>query len=145
MSIVFQRQVLSIMTPSTTHVANASKHSIWAKVIDDGKKVIEDVVILLPGDVAVRIKRANDFAAEHGFTKISPRVATPFYAGDRMLWALKTKVYVSAYYGPRNGAIREICSAHPVPANYSVIIAKDMTLRATKMGELWEDTAGNRH
>ncbi|KAK6026516.1 hypothetical protein OSTOST_07503 [Ostertagia ostertagi] len=148
------------MSPSTTHVANASDVPIWARVIDDGKKIIDNVVIRTPGNVEIRMGTASAFAAEHvhtvmkivqdvnisGFTKISPRVATPFFAGDRMLWLFRTKVYVSAYYvDPVNGAICDICSAHPLPANYSVIIAKDMTLRATEMGELWKDTAGNWH
>ncbi|KAK6014038.1 hypothetical protein OSTOST_20613 [Ostertagia ostertagi] len=134
------------MSPSTTHVANASDVPIWARVIDDGKKIIDNVVIRTPGNVEIRMGTASAFAAEHGFTKISPRVATPFFAGDRMLWLFRTKVYVSAYYvDPVNGAICDICSAHPLPANYSVITAKDMTLRATEMGELWKDTAGNWH
>ncbi|VDO75869.1 unnamed protein product [Haemonchus placei] len=134
------------MSPSTTHVANASEVPIWAKVTDDGTKIIQSVVITIPGKVEARIETASKFAAEHGFTKISPRVATPFFAGDRMLWVFRTKVFASAYYvDPETGAICEICSAHPLPANYSVIVAKDMTIRATEMGELWKDISGQWH
>nr|CDJ84052.1 unnamed protein product [Haemonchus contortus] len=59
------------MSPSTTHVANASDVPIWAKVTDDGTKVIRSVVLTIPGKVEARIETASKFAAEHGICVLS--------------------------------------------------------------------------
>lgn len=41
--------------------------------------------------------------------------------------------------------MKPICKAFPKASNESVIVAKDCTVKATKMGELWIDTAGKNH
>lgn len=82
-----------------------------------------------------------------GLTKINPGQ----YLGFKPMigigganWIHRTTVYITIFH-EKDGEKILVCEALPKASNESVIVAKDCTVRATKMGELWIDTAGNNH
>ncbi|CAF3503883.1 unnamed protein product [Rotaria socialis] len=90
----------------------------------------------------------SNSAIEAGMTKISPGNYLGFkpkigIGGAN--WINRNTVYITIDYEDQEGKMHTICRAFPKASNESVIVARDYTVRATKMGEIWIDTSGANH
>jgi hypothetical protein len=82
-----------------------------------------------------------------GLTKINPGEYLGFKPKIGLggaNWINRNTVYITVVY-EKDTQMQPVCKAFPKASNESIIIAKDCTIRATKMGELWIDTNGKNH
>ncbi|CAF3354361.1 unnamed protein product [Rotaria socialis] len=132
----------------TTHVANGCQHPIWVMCDTDRQHTIGGSVTLGNANIDLNNVDVSNSAIEAGMTKISPGNYLGFkpkigIGGAN--WINRNTVYITIDYEDQEGKMHTICRAFPKASNESVIVARDYTVRATKMGEIWIDTSGANH
>ncbi|CAF4649866.1 unnamed protein product [Rotaria socialis] len=148
----------------TTHVANGCPHPIWVMCDTDRQHTIGGSVTLGNANIDLNNVDVSNSAIEAGkqyfstknqqcnqllgMTKISPGNYLGFkpkigIGGAN--WINRNTVYITIDYEDQEGKMHTICRAFPKASNESVIVARDYTVRATKMGEIWIDTSGANH
>lgn len=137
----------------TTHIANGCDCPIWAMCDTDRKHTISLNFGGQGVDAGINNANTNTMhqGIQPGFTRIEPGKYLGFKPKIGIFganWINRNTVYITIEYelNDDNETKRvRICEAFPKASNESVIVANDRTIRATKMGYLWIDTAGNNH
>lgn len=124
-----------------THVANAYKEDVYAKVRSD-TKTKELVEVKTPIDVAGgsaanrgEMKSKWEIVDNNGFTKIAPGTSLNFdpVSGFQLYVSIMTT------------GNEEICNCYPVRRGRSVIVNAEGYIKETKEGKIWRDIDGNNY
>lgn len=128
-----------------THVANAYKEDIYAKVVGKASSIGNfEAEVNAKGSVGLKVNFTKDFCVKSGLSCIAPDTHLAFdYGGSPEI------VYVTII--SQSG--RVICLSLPIQENRSVIVDKDGYVKRGlyKMwyeagdSEIWTDSSGVKH
>ncbi|KAF8365408.1 hypothetical protein PRIPAC_83237 [Pristionchus pacificus] len=122
-----------------TYVANAFEETVYAMVHADRAHVYERGLYLDRECTKYSEKsQLVHIAKSDGYTAIASRSEVHFEPTNT------GNVYVTIFAWKR-GRMVNVCQAHPLDTNRSVIVDKNGFLCNTEMGEIWVDERGHNH